>query len=142
MSGQQKILDAQEKLLRAQHMYNDIYKTIKSSPSSIQESNLGNKVDAMKLELAEVKNMTEVHDREYEDYAQSGEKPTFWQRNGLSTVQDWVLFLFFTVYGLFVLGLLISVVMSRTNVATGLLSVIIISLVFGIMISTIIMRYG
>jgi len=140
--GEQQILDAQGKLVQAQHMYNDIYKTIKSLPSSIQQSNLAMKVAAMKLELAEMKNMTEVHDREYVDLAQTGKKPTVLQLHGLSTVQDWVLFLFFTVYGLFVLGLLIAVGMSGQNVVMGLFSVTLGSLVFGIMISTIIMRYG
>ena len=142
MSGEKKIIEAQEKLIRAQHMYNDSYKAAKTSSNQIQHSNLAMKVSAMKSELAEMINTREVHDREYEDYVQSGEKPTIWQRNGLSTVQDWVLFLFFTVYGLFVVGLLIAVSMSGTNVLMGLFSVILSSLIFGIMISTIIMRYG
>ena len=142
MSGEQRILDAQEKLLRAQHMYNNIYSTIKNPSDSIQESKLAMKVAGMKLELAEMKNTREVHDREYVDYAQSGQKPNIWQRNGLSTVQDWVLFLFFTVYGLFVLGLLIAVCMSGTNIIGGIFGVLLGSAIFGIMISMIIMRYG
>ena len=123
-------------------MYNDIYKAIHSSPDSLQKGNLANKVAAMKLRLAEMKNTTEVHDREYVDFAQTGKKPTLLQRYGLSTTQDWVLFLFFTVYGLFVLGLLIAVGLSGTNIIAGMISIILGSLVFGIMISTIIMRYG
>lgn len=142
MSGQQQILDAQEKLLRVQNMYNNIYTSIRNGTDSIQHNKLAMKVAAMKLELAQMKNTTEVHDREYIDLAQSGEKPNIWQRNGLATVQDWVLFLFFTVYGLFVLGLLIAVAMSGKNILLGLISIILGCLVFGIMISTIIMRYG
>jgi hypothetical protein len=142
MSAQQSILDAQEKLLRAQNMYNNIYVSIRRTSDDLTHSKLAMKVAAMKLELAKMKNTTEVHDREYMDFAQSGEKPNIWQRNGLATVQDWVLFLFFTVYGLFVLGLLIAVAMSGTNIISGVVSILLGSLVFGIMISTIIMRYG
>lgn len=123
-------------------MYNNIYTSIRNGTDSIQHNKLAMKVAAMKLELAQMKNTTEVHDREYIDLAQSGEKPNIWQRNGLATVQDWVLFLFFTVYGLFVLGLLIAVAMSGKNILLGLISIILGCLVFGIMISTIIMRYG
>ena len=142
MSDQQAILDAQEKLLRAQNMYNNIYVSIRSTSDDLTHSKLAIKVAAMKSELAKMKNTTEVHDREYMDFAQSGEKPNIWQRNGLATVQDWVLFLFFTVYGLFVLGLLIAVAMSGTNIIAGVVSILLGALVFGIMISTIIMRYG
>jgi hypothetical protein len=142
MSGEQHILDAQEKLLRAQHMYNDVYKTIRSSANTIQHSNLYAKVSAMKLELSEMKNKTEVYDRQYLDFAETGNKPTIWQLRGLSTTQDWVLFLFFTVYGLFVLGLLIAVVTSGINIIIGIFSILLGALVFGILISTIIMRYG
>ena len=115
---------------------------MRTTADDITQSKLAMKVGAMKLELAKMKNTTEVHDREYMDLAQSGEKPNIWQRNGLATLQDWVLFLFFTVYGLFVLGLLIAVGMSGKNIIMGFVSIILGSLVFGIMISTIIMRYG
>lgn len=142
MSGEQRILEAQEKLLRAEHMYNNIYKTIKNPTDSIQESNLAMKIAAMKLDLAQMKNATEVHDREYIDLAESGKKPTIWQRNGLATVQDWVLFLFFAVYVLFVLGLVIGIALSGTNVLKGIFSVVLGAVVVGIMVSTIIMRYG
>jgi hypothetical protein len=142
MSDQQVILDAQEKLLRAQNMYNNIYVSMRSTTDDLTQSKLAIKVAAMQMELARMKNTTEVHDREYMDLAQSGQKPNIWQRNGLATVQDWVLFLFFTVYGLFVLGLIIAVAMSGTKIIMGIVGVLLGSFVFGIMISTIIMRYG
>jgi hypothetical protein len=142
MSTQDAIINAQTELLQIQHMYNDTYKTLLSSPDKIQQSNLAMKVKAMRTRLQEMKMETEAYDRQYVDVSHSGKKPTIWQRNGLSTAQDWVLFLFFTVYGLFVVGLLIAVGLSGGNVMANTFITLLGAFLFGIMASVIIMRYG
>jgi hypothetical protein len=142
MTSQQDILDAQATLLQAQHMYNDIYKSISNSADSIQTSNLAMKVASMNSKLVEMKNETRTYDTQYKDFANSGEKPSIWQRYGLVTVQDWVLFFFFTVYSLFVLGLIITASMSGTNILVAIFTILIVAFIVAVLIATILMRYG
>jgi len=86
--------------------------------------------------------VSDTYDREYLDRVSDKPITGFWQARGVSTLQDWVLFFFFTIYGIISLGLFFLVIsMSDSPVYAGGM-IAISSIGIGIMITAVLIRFG
>jgi hypothetical protein len=120
------------------------YVTAQNAATSLtsQNTSLQAQVLTLKAKLANVKKSGDTYDREFMD--RSG-KPTgrgIFGSRGVTTLQDWLFFLFFLSYAIISLSVLIfTVMMSREKIYAGLM-VFIVTLVFGVMMSAVIMRFA
>ena len=107
-----------------------------------QANSLQNQVIALNAKLANVQTLSDTYDREFLDRT-SGKNPIgFWQSRGLSTLQDWVLFFFYLVYGLITLGILLLVItFSDTALYSGFM-VVALSVILGVMMTAVIIRFA
>ena len=106
-----------------------------------QKTELQNKINALDAQLKVKDNAISTYEREFLD-RKAIEKPfTFWRLRGVSTLQDWVLFAFFAVYGIICLTALTATIFSQYalyNFFVVLLS----SVTIGIMITATIVRFA
>lgn len=67
---------------------------------------------------------------------------SFWRLRGVSTLQDWVLIVFFFIYGIISLTLVVMVVMlGKSPVFNGFM-LLAVSIILGIMIMGVIVRFA
>jgi hypothetical protein len=92
-----------------------------------QKVNLTNKLEALRTEA-------DTLNQEYLDRSQGG-SPTLLQRYGLSTQQDWILFLFFFSYGFMCLVFIIFILQRSAAKMQGVVIFIMIAVVIGITIA-------
>ena len=106
-----------------------------------QNSELQAQVTNLNAKLATIKKTGDTYDREFLDRSPTNTKRGFFNRNGVNTLQDWLLFMFFVSYVIISLTVLIFTVMaSRYKLYAGCM-VVIVSIVFGVMMSAVIMRF-
>ena len=138
------VTSAQEMLQRTSDLYNNKYKTLvgNQGTAGAQVNSLQNQVIALNAKLENVKTLSDTYDREFLDRT-SGKNPIgFWQSRGLSTLQDWVLFFFYLVYGLITLGILLLVItFSNTALYSGFM-VLALSVILGVMMTAVIIRFA
>jgi hypothetical protein len=108
-----------------------------------QLSTLNQQINALKGKLANVKNISDTYDREYQDRLVDKPLSGFWRARGIITLQDWVLFFFFVVYGIIALTLtFLAFGSSSTNGVFNGVVVGATAFCFGVMISATIMRFA
>lgn len=106
-----------------------------------QKSELQTQVTSLNAKLATINKTGDTYDREFLDRSPTNTKRGFFNRNGISTLQDWLLFMFFISYVIICITILVFTVMaSRYKVYAGCM-VFIISIIFGVMMSAVIMRF-
>jgi hypothetical protein len=119
------------------------YTSLQRSSSSLttQADALNKELTGLKAQLANIQKQNETYDREFLDRSAGKANYGFFRRNGIVTLQDWILFLFFSGYGLICIIVLIYYV--RNNpFNTYILSMgVAIFTIFGIMMSAVIMRF-
>jgi hypothetical protein len=142
MTGSAQITAAQNLLQNIQNTFNNQYSTQVSNGGALssQSSELDNEVLRLKGKLAKLKRVSDTYDREYLDRMEN--KGGFWRRRGISTLQDWVLLFFFSLYAIIVLGLIAMVIMSSRSPVFGVLIVAGMGLVIGTMIVALIVRFA
>jgi hypothetical protein len=114
-----------------------------SKSSNSQLSSLNQQVKTLKAKLANVKNISDTYDREYQDRLVDKPLSGFWRARGIITLQDWVLFFFFVVYAIIGVGLTaIAAASSATNGFFNGFVVGSVAFCFGVMISATIMRFA
>jgi hypothetical protein len=88
-------------------MYTDQYLTVESSQGIYmeQKEKLAYIVNDMQKKINAKNDIIATYDRELQDRNAVSRPYTFWRVRGVSTLQDWVLFSFFVVYGLVTLFL-------------------------------------
>ena len=114
-----------------------------SRSSNSQLSGLNQNIKVLKAKLANIKNVSDTYDREYQDRIVDKPLSGFWRSFGIVTLQDWVLFLFFVIYTvLSIIVTVIAVASSRINATFNGLMVVACAFCFGVMISGTIMRFA
>ena len=123
----------------------DRYNELKqSSGTSIkQNTGLQDTLTTLKSKLANVKRVADTYDREYLDRVADKPLSGFWQSRGVSTLQDWILLLFFFMYTIISLGLVFLVITAadRSALFNGFM---ILSFAFslGVMLTVVIVRFA
>ena len=138
------VTSAQRMLQIASDLYRNQYSTLVGNRggTGAQANSLQNQVIALNAKLENVKTLSDTYDREFLDRT-SGKNPIgFWQSRGISTLQDWVLFFFYLVYGLVTLAILVLVItFSDTALYSGFM-VIALSVILGVMMTAVIIRFA
>ena len=107
-----------------------------------QNNGLQAQVLSLKAKLADVKKSGDTYDREFMDRSATPAGRGVFSKRGITTLQDWLFFLFFVAYGIISLSVLaFTVMVSREKVFAGLM-VFIVAAVVGVMMSAVIMRFA
>jgi hypothetical protein len=129
----------------SQDQYN-AYSQIKTAQQSAtrQTEELTAEKNRLQAELANARKGAEAYDREFLDRTRAGmDKPSRTAGYGISTLQDWVLLLFYVTYVAATLALAVFVgVRARFNKIVGVAGVFLASAFLGIFISMVIVRFA
>ena len=126
-----------------QSLYTDKYLTIKSSQGTYtrQKQKLTDTLNSIQKQIDVKADVINTYDRELQDRNASKKPFTFWRLYGVSTLQDWVLFIFYIVYILLSIFLMIQAARTQApiqNFFAALLS----SIVLGVVIMGSIVRFA
>ena len=124
----------------SQNMFTQ-YSQIQAASKSLvtQSTGLQSEVQSLKAKLANVKKVSDTYDREFLDRSAVKVPFGFWQSRGVSTLQDWVFFLFFISYAVICMCIF-AVAVQKSAVAASL--VVIVSIILGIMMSLVIVMFA
>ncbi len=138
-----EVIDAQNLLTSVKGTFDNKYSTQVSNGGSLttQSSNLDNHVLTLKAKLAKAKKISDTYDREYLDRMATSSS-SFWRSRGVSTLQDWVLLIFFTLYTIITISLVIIVFMMSRSPLFGTLITAGMGLAVGTMIVALIVRFA
>jgi hypothetical protein len=119
------------------------YIGLQQSSSSLTNQNkkLTAELTELKAKLAGIQKQNETYDREFLDRSAGKNNTGVFRRNGITTLQDWILFLFFVGYALICIIVLVYYVMNAPFNGYYLLMGITICTIFGIMMSAVIIRF-
>jgi len=119
------------------------YSSLQQSSSSLttQADALNKELTGLKAQLANIQKESETYDREFLDRSAGKANYGLFRRNGIVTLQDWILFLFFSGYALICLIILVHYVRTNPFNSYTLLMGITVCVIFGVMISAVIMRF-
>ena len=121
--------------------YNELKQS--SGTSTNQNMQLQDTLKILKSKLANVKRVADTYDREYLDRVVDKPLSGFWQSRGVSTLQDWILLLFFFMYTIISVGLVFLVITAadRSALFNGFM---ILSFAFslGVMLTVVIVRFA
>jgi hypothetical protein len=108
-----QVLSLQKLLESTRDTYNNTYSTqlSNSGSSNVQLTGLEQTLVQLRAKLANVRKISDTYDREYLDRLADKPLNSFWRLRGVSTLQDWVLLIFFLIYGIISLSLVVAVVM-------------------------------
>jgi hypothetical protein len=124
-------------------LYNDKYLTLRSSLGTFspQRAQLQESIAELDKKI-KLKNSTiSTYEREFLDRKALENPFTFWRLRGVSTLQDWVLFIFFAVYGILCITALALTFLSQYPLYNFLV-VLLSSFTIGIMITATIVRFA
>jgi len=119
------------------------YVAAQNAGNSLTSQNTGLQANVLSLKskLANIKKSGDTYDREFLDRSAKPAGQGIFRKRGITTLQDWLLFLFFLSYAIISLSILIFTVMvSREKLYAGLM-VFIVTSVLGVMMSAVIMRF-
>jgi hypothetical protein len=139
-----QVIAGQNLLSSVKSTFDNKYSTQVSNGGSltIQSSNLDNQVLTLKAKLAKAKKISDTYDREYLDRMASSPSSSFWRSRGVSTLQDWVLLIFFSLYSFIAIGLVFIVFMMSDSPIFGTLITAGMGLAIGTMIVALIVRFA
>ena len=115
----------------------------RSAMSVNQNEALQNTIINLKSKLANLKTMADTYDREYLDRMADKPLSGFARSRGISTLQDWVLLLFFIMYAIISIGMALLVVTSNgPNAMFNGLMIVTFSFSLGVMLTAAIVRFA
>jgi hypothetical protein len=119
------------------------YITVQNSSSSIgnQSRGLTAELIGLKSKLAAIQKEGETYDREFLDRSAGKNNNNVFRRNGISTLQDWLLFIFFVAYAVIAVSMIAFVASSAINKLYVAAMGLAIALIFGVMMSGVITRF-
>ena len=119
------------------------YIAVQQSSSSLttQAAKLNAELVGLKAQLAGIEKQNETYDREFLDRSAGKANYGFFRRNGIVTLQDWILFLFFLGYAIICTIILMYFSMNAGFNTTYIFMGITVFTIFGIMMSGVIMRF-
>ena len=96
-----------DRLSKIGSMYTNQYLSVSSSQGiyTAQKKKLQETLNSLEKQIDAKNDTIRTYDQELKDRNSVSRPYTFWRLRGLSTLQDWVLFSFFVVYGLVTLFL-------------------------------------
>jgi hypothetical protein len=138
-----RITSTQATLESVKDTFTNTYMTQVSNGGSLssQSTGLDDQVITLKAKLAKVKSISDTYDREYLD-RMSDKKSSFLRSRGISTLQDWVLLIFFILYTIISLGLVAIVYMTSRYSVFGAFFVAISAVTVGTLIVATIVRFA
>jgi hypothetical protein len=139
-----QVLSLQKLLQSTRDSYNNTYtrQISNAGSSNTQLSGLEANLVQLRAKLASLRKISDTYDREYLDRMTDKPLNSFWRLRGVSTLQDWVLMLFFFIYGIISLTLVVMVVMlGKSPVFNGFM-LLAVSIILGIMIMGVIVRFA
>jgi hypothetical protein len=98
-----------DSLSKVRSLYTDRYLTAGSSQSIYigQKQKLINTLSSIQKQIDTKNDAISTYDRELQDRYAVGTPFTFWRIRGVTTLQDWILFAFFFVYGLITVAFIV-----------------------------------
>lgn len=139
-----QVLSLQKLLQSTRDSYNNTYtrQISNAGSSNTQLSGLEANLVQLRAKLASLRKISDTYDREYLDRMTDKPLNSFWRLRGVSTLQDWVLIVFFFIYGIISLTLVVMVVMlGKSPVFNGFM-LLAVSIILGIMIMGVIVRFA
>ena len=119
------------------------YLSLQQSSTSLtsQNSTLAAELTQLKAKLAGIQKQNETYDREFLDRSAGKKNYGMFRRNGITTLQDWILFLFFVGYALICLIVLLYYILNNPFNSYYVVMGITVCTIFGIMMSAVIIRF-
>ena len=126
----------------ATNLFNQYEAGLRASSSLTQQSSvLQAKLSSLNTKLTNIKKTADTYDREFIDRSAGKNNIGFFRKRGISTLQDWILFFFFLSYAIICISIIVySTAMSMQKIMTFVMTSTA-SLVLGVMISAVIMRF-
>lgn len=123
-------------------LYDSYAKQITNSSSLIQQKDsLQSSVKSLQVKKKDIDTSSDTYHREFLDRI-TGTTRGFFQRFGISTLQDWLILILYVLYGsICIIVFIIAVVASPQKILAGF-AILSTSIFIGIMITGIIIRYG
>ena len=119
------------------------YTAVQNSSTSIgnQSRGLSAELIGLNSKLAAIQKEGETYDREFLDRSAGKNNNNVFRRNGISTLQDWLLFFFFAAYAIIAASMILFVASSAINkLYVGLMGLAV-AVIFGVMMSGVITRF-
>ncbi len=108
-----------------------------------EQEKLAGQLSVLKAEHALIKQAADTYDKDFIDRAETGRGAIgFWARRGVATLQDWVLLLFFAVYGVALLTFIGYAYKYSTRKVFTILFAAIIGPVIAVFFGAMILRFG
>ena len=98
----------------------------------------------MRTDRALLAQAADTYDKDFLDRAETGRVSGsgFWERRGVSTMQDWLLLFFFTVYAAWLIVCIVYTLQYSTKKLFTLSFILIGGPIFGVFLAALIMRFG
>jgi hypothetical protein len=121
----------------------DTYFTGESATKN-RTGKLESRLNTMRTDRALMAQAAETYDKEFLDRMETGRVGGggFWARRGVSTVQDWILLLFFAVYVAWLIIFIAYTLRYSTKKLFTIAFILLFGPVFGVFIAALIMRLG
>lgn len=113
-----------------------------SASTAVQNSKLQTQLNALHVKLAKAKTLSDTYEREFLDRTAGKKIGGFFSSRGVNNLQDWVLLIFYTVYVLVSLGLCGIALVSSRSPLISVAMVISASLLIGVMMTAMIVRFA
>lgn len=107
-----------------------------------QNESIQSHVTTLKAKLASVNMASDTYDREFMDRTSIASPRTFFQRVGITTFQDWIVLMFYVSYAILSLGFIVAAVAASQQKALAGISSLILSIIIGMLITGIILRFS
>jgi len=133
----------QESLTKVESMFRDSYLTLQKSQNIYipQTKTLQDTLNTIQKKIDSKTDILSTYETEFNDRTRITKPFTFWRLRGLNTLQDWVLFSFFFVYGL--LSLLILLLCFNSEYVIINMSVVILcSFSIAVLLMGVIVRFA
>jgi Flp pilus assembly protein TadB len=119
------------------------YKAGQTASASLtnQSSVLKAELDSLNTKLTNIKKTGDTYDREFIDRSAGKNNMGFFRRRGITTLQDWLLFFFFLSYAIICIIVIVYSTAMSTQKALTFGMTFFLSLVVGVMMSAVVMRF-
>jgi len=107
-----------------------------------QNEDMQGQVTQLRAKLASINMASDTYEREFLDRTATGSTLTFFQRNGINTFQDWLLVMFYLAYAVLSLGFIVAAIAASQQKALAGISSLGISIVLGMLLTGIILRFS
>ena len=119
------------------------YKAGQTASASLtnQSSVLKAELDSLNTKLTNIKKTGDTYDREFIDRSAGKNNMGFFRRRGITTLQDWLLFFFFLSFAIICIIVIVYSTAMSTQKALTFGMTFFLSLVVGVMMSAVVMRF-